>query len=261
MCDSFGETEAILRKSEHPAEAKVDIDSGDAEWRREVTRRLGNYRARQRRLRGESQSSEGHGSVPVETDSTNLGAPAPARMPSSSSQANRVDIWVQPGFDFAHFPDERAHPQTGLVPVASLSERRSAGILDAMFIILTVAGFLGLFHALGGEIAFTKLDVVVCLAILYLFYSQYFLLFTSFAGATPGMQIRGLTTVRLDGGRPDTRQLLWRSFGYLLSGVTALLGFFWALWDEDHFTWQDRISHTYLTSTTPFGTENTGLEP
>jgi hypothetical protein len=26
-----------------------------------------------------------------------------------------------------------------------------------------------------------------------------------------------------------------------------MLGFLWALWDEDHLCWQDRISRTYLT--------------
>jgi hypothetical protein len=30
-----------------------------------------------------------------------------------------------------------------------------------------------------------------------------------------------------------------------------MLGFVWSLWDEDHFTWQDRISQTYITAATP----------
>ena len=65
------------------------------------------------------------------------------------------------------------------------------------------------------------------------------------------MQLRGLTIVRLDGSLPATRLLLWRSFGYLLSGATLMLGFIWSLWDEDHFTWQDRISQTYVTAAAP----------
>ena len=39
------------------------------------------------------------------------------------------------------------------------------------------------------------------------------------------MQLLCLTAVRLDGTVPDTRQLLWRSFGYLLAGATFMLGF------------------------------------
>jgi hypothetical protein len=30
-----------------------------------------------------------------------------------------------------------------------------------------------------------------------------------------------------------------------------MLGFLWALWDEDRFTWQDRISQTYITAAMP----------
>ena len=30
-----------------------------------------------------------------------------------------------------------------------------------------------------------------------------------------------------------------------------MLGFVWAIWDEDHFTWQDRMSQTYITAATP----------
>ena len=90
-------------------------------------------------------------------------------------------------------------------------------------------------------------------SVFFLLYALYFFLFTTFAGATPGMQLRGLTIVRLDGTLPETRQLVWRSFGYLLSGATLTLGFLWALWDEDHFTWQDRISQTYVTAATPVG--------
>jgi hypothetical protein len=32
-----------------------------------------------------------------------------------------------------------------------------------------------------------------------------------------------------------------------------MLGFVWAIWDEDHFTWQDRMSQTYITAAAPLG--------
>ena len=61
------------------------------------------------------------------------------------------------------------------------------------------------------------------------------------------MRICGLRVATFDGAPPRLGQLLWRSFGYLVSGGTLLLGFLWALWDEDHLTWHDRISQTYVT--------------
>jgi len=162
-----------------------------------------------------------------------------------------VEIYIQPEFDFESRSYERGCPQTALVPVASLDERRRAGLFDALFITLASIGFIGLFRLLGGQIALGRVDALVCVVIVYLFYASYFLLFTVIAGATPGMQRMHLAVVRLDGSLPDTRELLWRGFGYLISGAT-LLGFFWAVWDEEQFTWQDRISQTYLTNAMPF---------
>ena len=106
---------------------------------------------------------------------------------------------------------------------------------------------LALFWALGGHIGFNQLDAVVTAATLVLFYAQYFALFTVFGGSTPGMMLLRLRVVSFDGSVPSSRQMVWRSFGYLVSAGTCFLGFLWALWDEDHLCWQDRISQTYLT--------------
>ena len=173
------------------------------------------------------------------------------RLAQRQRQIERVEIRIQPELDFSSTSEYRARPQTALVPVAGLAERRRAGALDTLFLALTIAGFLGLFRSLGGQISLDKTDAIVYLAVSYLFYALYFFLFTVFAGATPGMQLCCLTIVRLDGSLPDTHQLLWRSFGYLLSGATLMLGYVWASWDEDKFTWQDRISQTYITAATP----------
>ncbi len=131
--------------------------------------------------------------------------------------------------------------------MASLTERRRAALLDAALLLFSYGGMLALFTALGGRIGFNKLDGVVAGATLALFYAQYFALFTVFGGSTPGMMVRGLRVVSFDGTIPTSRQMVLRSFGYLISAGTCFLGFLWALWDEDHLCWQDRISQTYLT--------------
>ncbi|HEY0703987.1 MAG TPA: RDD family protein [Candidatus Acidoferrales bacterium] len=237
-------------------------DSAEPEWRREVSRRLEAYRVRRGRPRPDDLQSGLPFAPPDAADrSSDLheiklydeAEPRPRtiqRAAPKARQNERVEINIQPELDFSARPDDRAHPLTALVPVASLAERRKAGLLDGLFLALTYAGFLGLFRSLGGQLMLEKVDAVVYLAAFFLFYAQYFFLFTTFAGATPGMQLRCLTIVRLDGSLPETRQLLWRSFGYLISGATVL-GFVWSLWDEDHFTWQDRISQTYVTAATP----------
>ena len=165
-------------------------------------------------------------------------------------RTERLEICIQPQLDFASSVD-RARPLTALIPIASLSQRGRAGALDALFILLTTAGFLALFRYIGGRIGFGKVDILVFATIIYLFYALYFFIFNTLAGITPGMQLCGLSCVRLDGSLPDTAQLLWRGFGYLLSGTAMSFGFLWSLWDEDSFTWQDRISQTYLTAASP----------
>jgi uncharacterized RDD family membrane protein YckC len=245
-------------------------DTPEPEWRLEVSRRLEQYRVRRGRLRPDDSQSglpfqepppvpEGRGSAREGELREPFSEHRRLRTPLRQRQTERVEICIQPELDFVSSPDERARPQTALVPVASLVERRWAGLLDALFLGLTCAGFLGLFRSLGGHIMLEKMDAIVYLSVAFLFYAVYFVLFVTLAGSTPGMQLRGLTIVRLDGTLPETRQLLWRDFGYLLSGATLLLGFVWATWDEDHFTWQDRISQTYITSAAPLS-DLDGLE-
>jgi uncharacterized RDD family membrane protein YckC len=234
------------------AAGSVD-ESPEPEWRVEVSRRLEQYRARHGYTRpDDSQSGLPFRQAPdidaVESDVRERSRPRPA---PRSRTSDRVDICIQPELKFSSSPQDRARPQTALVPVASLGERRWAGCLDGLFLALTCAGFVGLFHSLGGQLTLAKTDAIVYLTVAYLFYAVYFFLFTVLAGATPGMQLLNLTVVRLDGSLPDTRQLLWRNFGYLLSGATLMLGFVWAVWDEDRFTWQDRMSQTYITAAAP----------
>jgi uncharacterized RDD family membrane protein YckC len=228
-------------------------EAAEPEWRREVSRRLEQYRARHGRSRpDDSQSGLPFREAPIrEAPYLEEELRERRRAIARHRTKERVEICVQPELDFSSAPDDRAHPQTALVPVASLAERRWAGAIDALFLGITCAGFLGLFRSLGGQIVVDKAGAIVYLIVGYLFYALYFFLFSTLAGATPGMQLRGLSIVRLDGSLPDTRQLLWRSFGYLLSGATLMLGFLWAFWDEDHFTWQDRISQTYITAAAP----------
>jgi uncharacterized RDD family membrane protein YckC len=134
-------------------------------------------------------------------------------------------------------------------PMASLHERRMAAVLDAALLLFAYGSFLALFAALGGRLAASKVDAAVLVATLGLFYAQYFALFTFFGGVTPGMMWRKLRLATFDGREPQLSDRAWRSFGYLVSAGTLMLGFLWALWDEDRLCWHDRISHTHLTWT------------
>jgi uncharacterized RDD family membrane protein YckC len=151
-------------------------------------------------------------------------------------------------------PDHANAPvhQPGLYPVASIDDRRIAALADAACLLFAYGAFLALFGSVGGQFTFSKLSAAVCTATFALVYLQYFALFTIFGGTTPGMMLRGLQVVSFSGETPSPRQMLLRSAGYVLSAGTFLLGFLWAMWDEDSLTWHDRMSHTYLCSAQTF---------
>ncbi len=121
-------------------------------------------------------------------------------------------------------------------------------MVDMGLLLFSYGGMLALFTVLGGHIGFNKTDMAVALATFALFYAQYFALFTVFGGSTPGMMLRGLRVVSFEGAIPTSRQMAWRSVGYLISAGMCGLGFVWALWDDDQLCWHDRLSQTHLTS-------------
>ncbi len=260
------------------------------EWKREVVHRLEAYRAR-RRHNGSSDSqtelpfggSNGNGNGNGDADHAEPEYRATLRTVSRSVQAglatpeasssaqrrertDRIEIPVtQPEFNFvlaSADEEDHIHPHAPLVPVAEVRERRIAGLLDLACLGISYAGFLILFRALGGQLSIGKQEAIVYAVTFFIFYALYFGLFTTLGGTSPGMYFRGLAVVSFDGEAPQARQLLWRTFGYVLSGGTLLLGYLWALWDEDHLTWQDRISQTYITpAPSPMWRDLSGEEP
>jgi uncharacterized RDD family membrane protein YckC len=238
--------------------------TAEPEWRREVSSRLRSYRVRRHGAAATDLQPalpfEQIPESPVEApDSGEAGKcnPSPTDTTSPRNKKPPADRFVISLHETPPAGAERngaglSQPRGSSAPdvplsVASLSERRRAAILDATLLLFSYGGMLALFAALGGRLEINKIDAAVTGATLMLFYAQYYALFTIFGGSTPGMMLRGIRVVSFDGSIPTSRQMAWRSFGYIISAATCFLGFLWAIWDEDHLCWQDRISQTYLT--------------
>ena len=246
-------------------QAAPSLDS-DSAWRGELTRRFETYRARRRKVAPNLAQSE----LPFQEALAEPSARAPVGVAEVSPVADNdfsftiaigrnaatreearmvIDVSLPPAAEQVFEPtpstDTRSE-ETGLYPVASIEERRIAGLIDAGCLLFAYGAFLTLFGSLGGQFTFSKLSAAVCIATFVIVYLQYFALFTVFGGTTPGMMLRGLHVVSFSGEPPSPRQMLWRSVGYMLSAGTFFMGFLWALWDEDALTWHDRLSHTYL---------------
>lgn len=242
----FCESVFAVAQPSPAAQTRASTPSPEPEWRREVAQRLEVYRSRRH---PSEEKEESQPALPFSHNNSQeviTTATAPRTL-ARLRPTQRVEIHVsQPQLDFSVVENYRLHPGGSTFPVAELASRRMAGLVDAGIVSSVFIGFLGLFRSMGGQLGFMRMDLAVYAATFFLIYAIYFCLFTLFSGSTPGMRAGGLAVVALDGTFPETRQLLWRSFGYLLSGATLMLGFLWALWDDDRMTWHDRISQTYI---------------
>ncbi|HVC00352.1 MAG TPA: RDD family protein [Candidatus Dormibacteraeota bacterium] len=224
--------------------------SSEPLWRMELNRKIEAYRVRTgRQPAPDPQPPLPFPSAAVAPEETPVSAPAPR--PAERRGREPVHIYVvdQTGFNFP--ASAMPSPNHALVPVAGLRRRALAWAIDIGFLSACWVMFVGLLAGLGVELADNRIAMAICMVIFLLLYAQYFGLFTAFGGVTPGMRVAGLRVVSFDGNAPTPKQLLWRSFGYLVAGGAAFLGFLWALWDEDHLCWQDRTSQTYLTALAP----------
>ena len=73
----------------------------------------------------------------------------------------------------------------------------------------------------------------------------YLTTFFTLARSTPGMKYAGIELKTLDGAEPTRAQRCARLMALPLSVLPLGLGLAWALFDEWHLTWHDRLSGTY----------------
>ncbi|MGH9676246.1 MAG: RDD family protein, partial [Candidatus Acidiferrum sp.] len=256
----------------HESGADPQECQGHAAWHGELTQRVHAYRARKRKLAPNSSQPQlpfenpreqstpvacaalEDQSRPVDDDfSFTIAIGRPGRKRECDETRMLIDVsGPSEAIDQPRAEAPSARYITGLYPVASIEERRLAGLIDTAFLLFAYGGFLALFGSLGLQFNLSKLSTLVYASSFIMFYLQYFALFTIFGGTTPGMMLRGLHVASFSGESPTPRQMFLRSAGYLLSAGTFFLGFLWAVWDEDALTWHDRVSKTYLSSAETF---------
>jgi uncharacterized RDD family membrane protein YckC len=144
-------------------------------------------------------------------------------------------------------PEERptAQPEVRLAP---MGYRLMAAMIDGA---LMTVGFLGLALVTASIasdmpsakiVGFYAVTAFVAIGLLYQ------ALFLTLSESTPGMRCAGISLCTFDGEIPTAADLRSRLGALLLSVVPMGLGVAWALFDEDHLCWHDRLSRTYLRS-------------
>jgi uncharacterized RDD family membrane protein YckC len=132
------------------------------------------------------------------------------------------------------------------VELAPMGDRLIAALMD---ISLIAAAFMGAALAAVtriGHLPMTRIADAGAVSAFLLFGLLYYSLFLTLSEITPGMKCARIALCTFDGRIPTRAELRSRLGALLLSLVPVGLGIAWALFDDDHLCWHDRLSRTYL---------------
>ena len=142
--------------------------------------------------------------------------------------------------------EAEAAPAAAAFEAASMGRRLMAAVVDGS---LVVGVFLALAMAAMDKakelpnLHQAELGAALTLAVLAALYQVFFFMV---AAATPGMKWARISLSTFGGGRP-TRDQRWGRLGTLvLSLLPVGLGVAWAIFDDEHLCWHDRLSGTYV---------------
>jgi uncharacterized RDD family membrane protein YckC len=210
------------------------------------------------RLSGVPQSAaeEEYGQLSIfEVDPSSISTQPEASVagPASSASAFSGAEWSSIQLDAEPEQPVASKPKTAPVPVAASAvhlapfERRLiAFVVDlALTLALFSACALGMARHLDHAMPLRSAEVQGAFAFLFIavLYQAFFLLTTH---TTPGMMYAGIALCTFDDEHPTRIQLRARLVAMLISVVPVGLGIAWAIFDEDHLSWHDRLSRTYM---------------
>jgi len=128
---------------------------------------------------------------------------------------------------------------------ASINRRLMAAIVDGTLI----TGILLALVLMAGNMVSNlppmhriEMGAAICWAVVALVYQLFFFYV---ARATPGMKYASISLCTFDDQFPGRNRLLSRLAAMAFSIAPMGLGIAWALFDEEHLCWHDRISKTY----------------
>jgi len=151
--------------------------------------------------------------------------------------------------DEAEEPEEDLLGTIDLPPQpAPLLQRILSGMIDSVFLLLSEAVLIAVFTRLAVVLPSLRLAVPYALISCVSFWCLFQYVFLVFGRGTPGMRAVGLKLCAFDGEAAAIRARRNRAFAATLSALSVGLGFLWAFVDEDTLGWHDRISETYLKS-------------
>ena len=130
--------------------------------------------------------------------------------------------------------------------LAPISRRITATLVDSALIACAFLASALVAAASIGHRPPTRIIELSALAALLLVSLLYHAFFLALDEATPGMRLARLSLCTFDGQIPTRPRLRRRMSALLLSVLPMGLGVAWVLFDDEHLSWHDRLSQTYL---------------
>lgn len=164
-----------------------------------------------------------------------------------------IELREEPVQEAAYQPDLAASVDSGAtVPAAAALELAPAGlrllaaVVDGALItgaFLVAAAVASVYAKEMPNLHEIELGAAGALAVIGVLYQA---LFAILAEATPGMKYARLSLRTFEGFKPTRAERRGRLGALLLSLLPVGLGVAWALFDEEHLSWHDRLSRTYM---------------
>jgi uncharacterized RDD family membrane protein YckC len=138
--------------------------------------------------------------------------------------------------------------EAALLKVASLEDRMMAGLVDFALVGIAFLLFVFIFSATTVHPPTGKPALLGSAVILAGLYLAYQFLFFTFSDSTPGMLYARIALCTFDDDNPTREAMRKRIFALVLAAMPLGLGFLYAIFDEDHLGWHDRMTRMYQRS-------------
>jgi len=163
----------------------------------------------------------------------------------NASEWSGIELDAQPEQEFLEDPAPRPQLEQALES-ASAGRRMLAVVVDFTLVVgaLQVAAIVAA-RKLGSLPGPRLIEVGAAIALIGMG-ALYMILFLTLAKATPGMRYARISLCTFEGRIPTRAQRWARLVAMLLSVLPVGFGMAWAVFDDDHLCWHDRLSRTYL---------------
>jgi uncharacterized RDD family membrane protein YckC len=186
---------------------------------------------------------------PVATETMNPEA-APSWM-SPEWSGMELDEHPVPALQSEAHPDQLEEPTSEIIQAraiyqAPLNLRAMAAVVDGSLVLAALSGvtfeIVRHVHSLPG-IRTAQVGAVLGFLILS---ALYLLLFGALGQGTLGMRYARIALSTFEGQIPTRRMRFSRLAALVLSILPVGMGLLWSIFDEDHLSWHDRLSGTYV---------------